>query len=649
MSAHNSPRNDGPERDAVSSSPPDSPSRTDGPGGPGDPKPPGGPDRIRRTRLRRLNRPRPFTLGRAIYITCIWAGLILSLFLLADPEHEGVIKAVAGIRQTAGQTAGSRAAGPETTPQPPGVAVPVPGALQPKLPAAAVTIPRQPGLASVPRSFLGISTEYWALPLYESHMSLFERVLAQIHPQGDGPFVLRIGGDSADQTFWDPTGLKMPRWAVGLTPIWLQQTRQLVQQTGARVILDLNLVTGSVPKAAMWARVAAEQLPAGSIAGFEIGNEPDIYDRIYWREFTEADSNRNAIVLPRYLTARTYVSDFGAYQRALAQFAPRIPLIGPAIANPYYNFSWISGLIQGPHPGLGTVSAHRYPYSACALPNSPGYPTIPRLLSERATAGMAATVTYAAALAHRSGFKFRLTELNSVTCGGRAGVSNTFATALWAPDALFELLKAGVDGVSVHVRANLINAAFRINRNGLEARPLLYGLILFARAFGPHSQLVRLNLQANPYLHLKAWAVSSAGNRLNVLLIDKSRYSANVNLRVPAIGPGTVHRLLAPAVWARTGITLDGQQLGLDGSWRGQPSTDRVARGRHGYLVTVPAMSAAIVSLRLRPGALRHLAHGAVTPLAPSPLILDSHRARPHRAHRARQVHAHRARTRRTR
>jgi hypothetical protein len=38
-------------------------------------------------------------------------------------------------------------------------------------------------------------------------------------------------------------------------------------------------------------------------------------------------------------------------------------------------------------------------------------------------------------LAHRAGFPFRLTEQNSVTCGGLAGVSNTFATALWAPAA----------------------------------------------------------------------------------------------------------------------------------------------------------------------------------------------------------------------
>ena len=88
-------------------------------------------------------------------------------------------------------------------------------------------------------------------------------------------------------------------------------------------------------------------------------------------------------------------------------------------------------------------------------------------------------------VAARRRLPFRLTELNSVTCGGRRGVSNTFATALWAPDALFALLEAGVDGVDVHVRARTINAAFVPVAGGIGARPLLYGLMLFARALVP--------------------------------------------------------------------------------------------------------------------------------------------------------------------
>ena len=144
-----------------------------------------------------------------------------------------------------------------------------------------------------------------------------------------------------------------------------------------------------------------------------------------------------------------------------------MPLVGPVVANPDPP-EWISSLLSAPHPGLGAVSAHRYPYSACVHdPFNPAYPSTGP--SESATVGMARALTPAVRLAHRAGLPFRLTELNSVTCGGVEGVSDTFATALWAPDALFELLRAGVDGVNVHVRPYTINAAFACHARGLRA------------------------------------------------------------------------------------------------------------------------------------------------------------------------------------
>lgn len=90
-------------------------------------------------------------------------------------------------------------------------------------------------------------------------------------------------------------------------------------------------------------------------------------------------------------------------------------------------------------------------------------------------------------------------------------MSDTFATALWAPDALFELLRAGVDGVNVHVRPYTINAAFAVTPRGLGARPLLYGLILFARTLGPGAQLLDARLTANHPEHVKVWAVRDGG------------------------------------------------------------------------------------------------------------------------------------------
>ncbi|MHB1836406.1 MAG: hypothetical protein ACYCXW_15760, partial [Solirubrobacteraceae bacterium] len=79
--------------------------------------------------------------------------------------------------------------------------------------SAQVSIAADAATAPIPRSFLGLSTEYWSLPMWSGEMPLLERVVALLRVPGGGPFVLRVGGDSADHVFWDPSGARMPEWA----------------------------------------------------------------------------------------------------------------------------------------------------------------------------------------------------------------------------------------------------------------------------------------------------------------------------------------------------------------------------------------------------------------------------------------------------
>ena len=445
-------------------------------------------------------------------------------------------------------------------------------------------------------SFFGLSTEYWALPRYERHMSIFERVLALAHVPGDGPMILRVGGDSADHTYWDPGARTLPADSFRLTQGWLQRARTLVRSANLKLILDLNLAANSPTMAAQLARVALEELPPGSVLGFEIGNEPDLYGR---------EHRPSSVRVTGTFTAADYVQEFRAYGRALRPVAPGIPLIGPSVADPLADLGWIARLIAGDRPALGVVSAHRYPLSACVARTSPEYPTIARLLSELAAADMARSLAPAVRLSDRAGLPFRLTELGSVTCGGLRGVSTSFATALWAPDALFELSRAGVEGVDVHIRADAVNAPFTLGDRGLTAHPLLYGLLLFVRTLGPDAQLLALRPRAAPSSHLKVWAVKVAGGALHVLLIDKGPRSVGVALRLPATAPATVQRLLAPSINASSGVTLAGQWLGRDGRWHGRRKLSTITRGPQGYELTMPGYSAALVSVQLPGGGVR--------------------------------------------
>ena len=404
---------------------------------------------------------------------------------------------------------------------------------------------------------------------------------------------------------WEAHPHWSPPWAYVVTPSWLRQARDLVRRAGLRVILDLNLVTGSPRAAGRWAKAAVRGLPHGSIVGFEVGNEPDLYSRRYWMA-TVARSPLQSSPLPFELSPATYVQDFAAYSRVLGETAPDIPLVGPAVAHPRVGLPFITTLIANQRAELGLVSGHIYPYSACVKnPRARDYPTVPRILSRAAVSAFSYDIAGAVSAAHANGLKFRLTEFNSVTCGGKARVSDTFATALWAPDALFTAMRAGADGANLHVRASAINAAFAISRGGLTARPLLYGLLLFNRTLGPQARLVRVRVTAPRSIELSTWATTVRGGILHVLLIDKSNRSVRVSLHLPAAGPAGVQRLLAPSAHSRWGVTLNGQQLNYSGNWSGIARSETVSPGPGGYTLTVPRLSAALMTVRLGSGAAR--------------------------------------------
>jgi hypothetical protein len=445
----------------------------------------------------------------------------------------------------------------------------------------------------IPSSYLGLSTEYWAVPAWERQSAVIDRVLSLLHVPGDSPMVLRIGGDSANQALWESEADGLPEWVVELTPSWLSQAGALVRRAHVRLILDLNLVTASPAISAEWAGAAEAGLPHGGLAGFEIGNEPDLYSRQAWIHVVSRTIAASQL-LPDSLTPSEYAEDFRAYARAVGRLAPGVPLLGPAVGTASRGTRWIAALLASSHPGLREVTVHQYPYSACALPGSPRYPTIAGLLGAAATAGMARALEPAVRTAARAGFPVRLTELNSVDCGGRAGVSDTFATALWAPDALFALLGAGVDAVDVHVNPGKVNAAFALSGHGLSANPLLYGLILFARTIGPDSKLVPVRVVQSRSLRLKAWAVRMRSGAMRVLLINRGEKTATVEVRIAGLGTAQVERLRAPSIGSRSGVTLAGQHLSASGRWLGTESRERIIRSARGYQVMMPRFSAAL-------------------------------------------------------
>lgn len=130
--------------------------------------------------------------------------------------------------------------------------------------------------------------------------------------------------------------------------------------------------------------------------------------------------------------------DYREYAQALGDAVPGVSLAGPETAGS--GSEWLHGLTRLGPLIPRSLTVHRYPLSLCWARSSPFYPRISSLLSERSSAVLAARLRGAIVFAHNAGVSLRVSEMNSVSCGGNEGVADSFATALWAPDALFELV-----------------------------------------------------------------------------------------------------------------------------------------------------------------------------------------------------------------
>src|SRR3984885_8145013 len=366
---------------------------------------------------------------------------------------------------------------------------PVAGGTRPGVPVAA--------------DFLGLSIEWCNAQTVLGQASaggvdaIFAQYVANLRAYGAGPISIRIGGNSSDTggSCGTPTGIQS-----------VQAMNEFRRDTGAKFSFGLNMVSDNLPASKAQATAYCAGMPSGSIAAFEIGNEPDLYTTVGW-------------------TANTYSGELSQYLAGvLAAQSCTSNLMGPSFAS--FNGSHgdftpntqdILAANQG--KGLGTVTQHYY---AGANTATSGF-----LLTTAADNGPARALPELQA-AHALGMTYRVDEMNSAWGGGAAGVSNAFESALWFIENAAELAAEGVDGINVHggmlagknsgqYTPFFITArgggTFRPNnpRSSPGPAPLYYGMLFFARAInGAHSTISPATISTNA--NIDAWStVDGAG------------------------------------------------------------------------------------------------------------------------------------------
>ncbi len=252
---------------------------------------------------------------------------------------------------------------------------------------------------------------------------------------------------------------------------------------------------------------------------------------------------------------------------------------------------------------MKTVTVHRYPlHGTTTNPTDPTFPSIPNLLSDASSAGLAQQVAPYASQAHARKLAFRVDEMNSVSSSGRFGVSDTFASALWVLDTLFNLASVGVDGVNLHTLPGAGYQLFSFTHDGPTwsgaVSPEYYGAYVFAQAFPPGARQLPVNVASGP---VKVWATAAPDGHTRVVLINKDAATpVDVQAALPTdTAPARLQQLTAPSVDATSGVSFDGESFGpstTTGTLPGNPQPTTVSPSGGTYTVSLPAGSAAVLT-----------------------------------------------------
>jgi hypothetical protein len=435
--------------------------------------------------------------------------------------------------------------------------------------------PDQPGFAIAP-NFLGLSFEITdAIANPRLADPVLEQFLTNL-----GPGVLRFGGITSDEHWWNPTTrVVRSDGAPVITNADFATLFAFSRAVGWPVIYTVNLANLQPDTAA--AEVQALSAAGGTaLLGVAIGNEPDQYVADGFRSSSWDWSQMES----------EWVSYADAIQGRTAgmQF---VGLDGCCVTA----LDWLPSFVgdQGSRLVLGTH--HIYPEWNGAPAGTNYAPSITNLLDSTTTARVTGDVVELyQALGGR--VPLRITESNSVASGGTSGVSNVFAASLWGVEHMYTLAEHGAVGVNFH---GSLSGGYYQPLDGTPgsytARPLYYAMLMFHTAAQGQTIPVTVTAHGNITVH----ATLGPDGTVRVTAINRDP-STNVQVRIATGRTFTragTQRLLAPSLSATSGITFAGSGVSSTGAWT-PVSPEPVYTSGGVYAISLPAASAAVVTLQ---------------------------------------------------
>lgn len=309
-----------------------------------------------------------------------------------------------------------------------------------------LALPSEATGAHMPEDFVGLSYEVQQLA-DPSFFSAKNTGLICEFKALSSHGVLRLGGNTSEFAYWQPTASSpepehpKTREVVGEPKASYYAVREdavrnlaeFLKATGWTCLYGIGMGTNVPERAAAEAEFVAKTL-GSSLQYFQIGNEVDMFDR-HLRD-------------PQTWSAKMYLDEWLALARAITAKVPNAVFGIPDVAA---DISWLPKIadlwpsIKNP-PRVSTVTHHYYFGGPATNPDV----NIPNLMKPATMAKVQKTADIATAAARKVGARVRMTEGNTCYRGGKPGVSDVFAAALWAADYSLLLASNNYSGINLH-------------------------------------------------------------------------------------------------------------------------------------------------------------------------------------------------------
>jgi hypothetical protein len=299
------------------------------------------------------------------------------------------------------------------------------------------------------------------------------------------------------------------------------------------------------------------------LLGFEIGNEPGNY--------------KNNGLRPSSYTFSDFEAEWKTFAKAIHEKEPSAALVGPA------DLTYSPPFATNMGKEANLVTMHYYRSSGVNVNQTQQLLNIDPYLANTLLPNLN-KLTRAVPMPYRIG------ECNAFTEPATPG----FALALWAIDFEFVNAMNHSSGVNFHV----VPGEGPIETNNgkgtvTEIQPLYYAMKLFSMA--ANGTLLKTSVSAQQST-FSAYAVAGTNGSTYVVLNNKSpNNAAQVSIKfINSIKSATSVLLTAPSLTSKTGTTLGGVPIELDGDWHA-PQTETVTVSKGAASIKVPSGSAVFI------------------------------------------------------